>query len=146
MFQRTEGWPIVGVMPFQVYGPGQPSRSVLGAALQAAQAGDNFPMTSGEQKRDWIYIEDVVAGLLAAARAMAVEGETLELGTGVATSVAEVVARLFELAGKGRVQVGALPQRPGEVAEQCAQAEATARLIGWRAQVGIEDGLKRLIL
>jgi nucleoside-diphosphate-sugar epimerase len=145
MFQRAEGWPIVGVMPFQTYGPGQPARTVLGAALRAAQAGENFPATSGEQARDWIYIDDVVEGILASARAENIEGETIELGTGVGTPVREVVTRLFEFVGQGRPLIGALPQRPGEVAEQIANAARTEQLIGWRAKVGIEAGLKKMM-
>lgn len=145
MFQRAEGWPILGVMPFQVYGPGQPERAVLGAALKAARSGENFPMTSGEQQRDWIYIDDVVDGILAAASTSAVEGETIELGTGISTPVRDVVLKLFELVGAGRALVGALPQRPGEAPKQIADAERTRRLTGWRAKVGIEEGLRRLI-
>jgi len=145
MFQRTEGWPIVGVMPFQVYGPGQPNRTVLGMALQAARAGSKFPMTSGEQKRDWVYIEDVVTGLLATANAPEVEGQTVELGTGQATSVRDVVSRLFELVGSGQPLIGALAPRPGEVPEQKANAAEAERLTGWRATTGLEAGLQRLI-
>lgn len=145
MFGRTEGWPIVGAMLYQVYGPGQPTRTVLGAALQAALAGESFAMTSGEQRRDWIYIEDVVAGLLAIARAENVNSETVALGTGVATSVREVIELLFAKVGRGQPLVGVLPQRPGEVPEQKADADQTESLIGWRATIGIDEGLKRLI-
>lgn len=144
MFYRTEGWPIVGAMLFQTYGPGQPERTVLGAALKAARAGENFPMTSGEQRRDWIYVDDAVDGITAVGRARDVDGETVELGTGIGTSVRDVAARVFQLAGKGRLLVGALPQRPGETPEQIADADRTERMIGWRAKVGLEAGLRRL--
>lgn len=145
MFVRTEGWPIVGVMPFQTYGPGQPTRTVLGAALKAARADDNFPLTSGEQRRDWIYIDDVVAGLLAAAEATGIDGETIELGTGVATPVHEVVTKLFEIVGQGKPLVGALPQRPGEVPLMVADAAKAERLTGWRAKIGVDEGLRKLV-
>jgi nucleoside-diphosphate-sugar epimerase len=145
MFHRTEGWLIAGVMLFQVYGPGQPERTVLGAALKAARAGEDFPMTPGEQRRDWIYIDDVLDGILATGRATAsVDGETVELGTGIGTPVRDVVTRLFQLMGKGKPLIGALPHRPGEAPEQIAGAERTERLTGWRAKVGIEEGLRRL--
>ncbi len=144
MFVRTEGWPIVGVMPFQTYGPGQPARTVLGAALKAARAGEKFPLTSGEQRRDWIYIDDVVDGLIAATNAEGIDGETVELGTGVATPVHEVVSKLFEMIGKGQPLIGALPQRPGEVPLMLADAAKTERLTGWRAKIGIDEGLRKL--
>jgi UDP-glucose 4-epimerase len=145
MFHRTEGWPVVGIMPFQVYGPGLPAKTVLGAALKAARADETFPMTSGEQRRDWIYIEDVVTGILAAATAPGIDGETVELGTGLGLPVKDVVIRLFELVGKGKPLVGALPARPGEVPLMIADADKAERLTGWRATIEIDEGLKRLI-
>jgi UDP-glucose 4-epimerase len=144
MFFRTEGWPVVGVMPFQTYGPGQPSRTVLGAALKAAQAGESFAMTRGEQQRDWIFIDDVVNGVLAAATAPDIAGKTVELGTGLATPVKDVVTRLFEIVGRGKPLVGMLASRPGEVPLMKADAEKAARLTGWRATIGIDEGLKKL--
>jgi nucleoside-diphosphate-sugar epimerase len=141
MFFRTQNFPITAVMPFQVYGRGLTGRSVLGAALKAARAGENFPTTSGEQVRDWIYIDDVVEGIIATSRAQNVEGQTIELGTGVGTPVRDVVKKIFDLAGRGQPLIGALPQRPGEVAQQIADAARSEKLIGWRAKVGLDEGL-----
>ncbi len=53
MYHRAYGWPIVGVMPFQTYGPGQPAQALIPSAIAAALRGDDFPMTQGEQQRDW---------------------------------------------------------------------------------------------
>jgi nucleoside-diphosphate-sugar epimerase len=145
MFQRTQGWPITAVMPFQVYGPGQPAKTVVGAALSAARAGEDFPTTPGEQMRDWIYIDDAVAGIIAASRADAVDGETIELGTGLGTPVREVVEKVFKLAGQGRPLIGALPQRPGEAPSQIANADRTEQLISWRARVSLDEGLRKVI-
>jgi nucleoside-diphosphate-sugar epimerase len=145
MYHRTRDWPITAVMPFQVYGPGQSLKTALGAAVSAARSGDSFPTTSGEQVRDWIYVDDVVGGIMATARSENVDGETVELGVGIGTAVSTVVERVFQLAGRGRPIIGALPQRPGEVPSQIADADRTERLIGWRAKVGLEEGLRKII-
>lgn len=145
MYQRTQGWPITAVMPFQVYGPEQPAKTIIGAAVTAAKAGENFPTTPGEQMRDWVYIDDVVAGIIAASRAGRIDGRTIELGTGVGTSVREVVEKVFKLAGQGRPLIGALPPRPGEPPSQIADAGLTEQLIDWRAGVGLDEGLKKVI-
>ncbi len=145
MFQRTQGWPITAVMPFQVYGPGQPAKTVVGAAVSAAKAGEDFPTTPGEQMRDWVYIDDVTAGIIAASRASRIDGRTIELGTGLGTSVREVVEKVFKLAGQGRPLIGALPQRPGEPPSQIADADTTEQLIDWRARVSLDEGLRRVI-
>lgn len=142
-YYRAHGTPVVVARPFNVYGPGQDARALVAAAVQAALADQDLPTTPGEQRRDFVYIDDVVAGFMALALAEGIEGQSLDLGTGVGTPVRHVVERIFALAGsKGHPQIGALPYRPGLVREQVADAERTARFTGWRAAVPLEEGLQ----
>ncbi len=146
MYWRVYGLPVVIVRPFQVYGPGQPDRALIPAAVHAALAGEDFPMTPGEQERDFIYVDDVVDGLQAIAKAPGIEGQSLDLGTGQAHAVRQVVGRIWEMLGaRGRILPGALPYRLGEVMHLVADADRTARLTGWRAKIGLEEGLRRVI-
>ncbi len=146
MYARTAQWPIHGAMIFQAYGPGQPDRTLIPSAMAAAFAGADFPMTSGKQSKDWIHVEDIVAGIMRLATTELAPGATVELGTGIATDVAEVVRQIYQLVGRGgRPLAGMLPQRPGEVIEQVADAATTAELIGWQAQITLAEGLARLV-
>jgi nucleoside-diphosphate-sugar epimerase len=146
MYWRAHGLPVVTVRPFQVYGPGQIPHTLIPAAIRAALAGEDFPMTPGEQERDFIYVEDVVEGMLVTAQAPGIEGQSLDLGTGQAHTVRQVVERVWAMTGaQGHVLAGALPYRPAEVMRLAADADRTARLTGWRARVGLEEGLKRTI-
>ncbi len=146
MYSRSAGWPILGATVFQAYGSGQPPNTLVTSAARAALNGEPFPMTSGEQKKDWIYIEDVVRGLVAVLETELPPGITVELGTGQATSVRAVVEKIFALAGGGgQPQPGTLPDRPGEPEEQIADSERTRRLVGWRASYTLEDGLQEFL-
>lgn len=146
MYVRTAGWPIHGAMIFQAYGPGQAPNLLVPAALRAALAGEDFPMTGGEQSKDWIHVDDVADGILALLAADLPPGITVELGTGTATPVAVVAQRLFALAGRGgRPLPGKLPGRPGEAPLQVADAGRTASLINWRASIALVEGLARLV-
>ena len=82
---------------------------------------------------------------MAVAGAGNIEGETIEIGTGIATPVRAVVARVFQLAGQGQPLIGALPQRPGETLEQVADASRAEKLTGWRTRIGIEEGLQKVL-
>ncbi|HEY4724053.1 MAG TPA: GDP-mannose 4,6-dehydratase, partial [Anaerolineae bacterium] len=146
MYWRTQGWPVVGAMPFQVYGPGQTPQALIPSAIEAALAGRDFPMTSGRQQRDWIYIDDVIDALIAMGKANRFDFETIEIGSGVTSSVREVVELIYDLVGRGgRPLIGALPDRPGEVETQSADADAAAAVLGWRAQISLEAGLRKTI-
>jgi nucleoside-diphosphate-sugar epimerase len=146
MYARTRGWPIIGAMPFQTYGPGQGTNYLVSGAVAAALAGKDFPITAGEQEKDWIDIGDVVDGLLALAEADLAPGTSLELGTGDLASVAAVVEKIYDLVGgAGKPLIGALPSRAGEVQAHAADVDRTREMIGWEARTTLDQGLLRTI-
>lgn len=145
MYARTRDWPISGAMIFQAYGPGQPAHTLVPAAFRAALAGQPFPMSSGQQRRDWIYIEDVVRGLLAAIEAPLAPGVTVELGSGMGTPVEAVVRQIYRKVGRGGTPLlGAKPDRPGEVAVQVADVAGNRPRFRWEAAYSLSEGLDRI--
>lgn len=145
MYARRLQWPINGAMIFQAYGPGQADNTLVPSAFAAATDGRNFPMTSGSQERDWIYIDDVVSGLVTLAEKGIEGGESVDLGTGQTATVLEVVKAIYSLVDQGgRPLPGALAERPGEVARQIARAHETEEKIGWRATTSLSAGLDRM--
>jgi UDP-glucose 4-epimerase len=146
MYWRAHGLPVVTARLFQVYGPGQPDHTLVPAAMLAALAGADLPMTPGEQERDFIYVDDVVDGLLVAADATGIEGQSLDLGTGQVHTLRRVVEHIWSMAGaQGQILPGALRYRPSEVMHLVADADRTARLTGWRATTSLESGLRRTL-
>ena len=119
--------------------------SVLDTIYAALHDAD-FPMTGGEQQRDFVYVDDVARGLIAALRAPHVEGRALDLGTGTLYRVLDVVERIWALTqSRGRIQAGALSYRPGEVSAIPANAHRTRMLTGWEAAVKLDEGLRLTI-
>ncbi len=146
MYARTQGWPLVGAMLFQVYGPGQSTKNVVPAAIEAALAGKDFPMSSGRMQRDWIYLDDVIDALLALVQADRFDIESIEIGTGNLLSARDVVAKVYSLVGRGgRPLLGALPDRPGDVDMQHADVEVTKLILNWEPRVTIDAGLRLTI-
>jgi nucleoside-diphosphate-sugar epimerase len=143
MYWRAHQVPVTTIRPFQVYGPGQPDRTLVPSAMRAALLGEDFPMTPGEQVRDFAFAEDVADGMIATADTEGIEGERLDLGTGIGSPVRRVVEHIWALAdAEGSIQPGALPYRSNTPMHLVADAERTARLTGWRATVPLLEGLK----
>jgi len=146
MYTQTKKWPIAGAVIFQAYGPDQAEHTLIPAAMKAALAGEGFPMTSGAQRRDWIYVDDVASGLTAAMESDLDPGASVDIGTGKATSVLEMVEKIYRLANRGGKPVsGALPDRPGEASKQVANVTLTEQLIGWQPATSIDSGLARVM-
>jgi nucleoside-diphosphate-sugar epimerase len=145
-FWHMHRLPVVTARLFQVYGPGQAERALVPAAICAALAGSDFAMTPGEQVRDFVYVDDVVEGMLVAAMAPGVDGQSLDLGTGIGRVVREVVERIWTLAaGRGAPLIGALRYRDSEAMRLVADADRTGRLIDWRARTNLDEGLRQTI-
>jgi UDP-glucose 4-epimerase len=94
----------------------------------------------GKQTRDYIYVGDVVAAMLAAA-----ESETtgpVNIGTGVETDVLELVSALGELGDGGDFAPEFAPPRTGEVARISIDPARAASELGWTPQMGLKEGLR----
>jgi UDP-glucose 4-epimerase len=95
----------------------------------------------GDQTRDFVFVEDLCAGLLAAATTPEAPGEIFQLGSGVETSIAELVAALGELAGEP-VAIDRRPARRGEVARSFSSIDKSRRVLGLGDPVALRDGLR----
>ena len=146
MYHRLWGCPVVGVRPFGVYGPGQRPPAFLPTLILSALQGCDFPMTQGNQVRDLIYVEDVVAGMLRAATVPGIEGQLFNLCSGEGISLAELAQRVLTLMDNPiRVKLGALPYRPGQIWHLVGDNSQAGQVLGWQPTVSLDDGLRRTI-
>lgn len=145
MFRALYGTPVVIVRPFMTYGPKQNENKVIPYVISSLSRGTAPQLTSGDWQVDWIYVDDVIDGFLAAAQASDVEGCTIDLGSGVLVSMREVVRKLVKLVDNGvEPRFGAVPDRPLEQVRVADTANAYAKL-GWKPLTALEDGLQRTI-
>jgi dTDP-glucose 4,6-dehydratase len=145
---RSQGLPIVVVRPFNTYGPRQSARAVIPTIIAQALAGGTLRLGSLEPARDLTFVEDTAAAFLDAARCDRAVGLTVQLGTGAAVTVREIVEMVGELVGRELV-VEPDPARvrpPTSEVDLLLSDPARARsLWGWRPEVTLREGLERTI-
>ncbi len=102
--------------------------------------GDDYPTPDGTGIRDYIHVQDLAEGHVAAVRALLRQPDsfTLNLGTGRGSSVLEVV-RSFETASGKAVPYKVVARRPGDVAEYYADPSLAEATLGWRARYSLHD-------
>lgn len=103
--------------------------------------GDDYPTKDGTGERDYIHVEDLAAGHLAALTRLAQTDEpisTWNLGTGHGTSVLEML-HAFERAVGHELPHRVVGRRPGDVAVSYADPTRANRELGWRATRSIDD-------
>ncbi|MCB0997486.1 MAG: UDP-glucose 4-epimerase GalE [Acidimicrobiales bacterium] len=109
----------------------------VGRLPELAIFGDDYPTPDGTCLRDYIHVVDLARGHLAALEHLRPGVGVYNLGTGVATSVKQVVAAATSAVG-APIPSRVAPRRPGDVAAVYADPARAAAELGWRAELDIE--------
>jgi UDP-glucose 4-epimerase len=134
---------------FNAYGPGQSLRPshppVVPALLRQALGGGSIIVHSdGRQRRDFVYVDDVVRALTAAAVAPNVNRLVINIGSGVPTSINELVAVVGRVLGRDLTPLRVTAESGG-VSHLCAALERAAERLGYAPQISLEEGIRRTI-
>jgi len=140
--------PVATIRPFNTYGPGQSARAVIPTIVSQALAGDTIRIGSTDPKRDFNYVDDTVAGFLAVASNDAALGEVINIGSGRTVSIAHVIEEISRILGK-KFEIVTDPARirpeKSEVGLLLADTRKAERLLGWKPEVPLEEGLRRTV-
>jgi UDP-glucose 4-epimerase len=139
----------VALRYFNVFGPRQSPNSAYAAVipnfLQAALLRRRAAIYGdGGQTRDFVYVENVVDANILAASAPAedVSGWVLNVGAGQSTSLLALLQMIGSVTGRA-LEYSVCPPRPGDVRDSLADLNRARRLLGYRARVPLEEGLRR---
>jgi len=146
MFHALYGLPVVMTRVFMVYGPAQRDLSKLIPYVTLSLLQGRVPkISSGSRLVDWIYVDDVVDGLLSAAAAPGIEGSTIDIGSGSLVAIREVVEHIENMVnGSSRASFGALQDRPLEPV-RVADVAKTYSSTGWKPANSLEAGLRTTV-
>lgn len=146
MFYALYQTPVVNARVFMVYGPGQKDLLKLIPYVTLSLLRNNAPKVStGKRQVDWIYVEDVVEGLLMIMQSPGIEGNTVDLGSGALVPVRTVVEKISKMINaKVQPLFGAIGERPMEQ-NRVAQIKNTHTMIGWKPTTSLEKGLENTI-
>lgn len=140
---RSHGLPVAVVRPANVYGPRQDASGEGGVVAKFCRQllqGELLTIHGqGQQTRDFVYVTDVAAGIVAA---MQQGSGAYNLGTGSELAVRELAIRVGSVAGQVP-RVGYEPLRPGDLQRSSLSVVRARRELGWEPQVPLDDGLRQ---
>jgi UDP-glucose 4-epimerase len=145
LFNRLYDSPVVIARPFVGYGPGQPADKLIPYVISQLINGEQPKLSSGSWKTDWIYIDDMVEGVLRCALVPGIEGCTVDIGTGELTSVRDIVEKIVTLLEPTvKPQFGVLPDRFSEHTP-VANTSYSWEKLHWKATTNLDEGLRRTV-
>lgn len=141
-FAKTFTKPIVTVRPFSVYGVGEAQFRFIPTIIKHLQSQKvmDFDQLG---VHDWIYIDDLISGIgTIVDNARVLSGEVVNIGTGIQTSNIVIEKMLAKLAGKS-LNVNYFNNMRPDDSPVWVDGSRKLRLLGWKPQVSLEEGLKR---
>lgn len=149
-FFKTWDFPTIVIRPFNTFGPrshfeGDAGEVIPKCIVRALGGRELLVFGDGSQTRDFTYVEDTAAALIAAVECDQAIGQTLNIGSEFEISIRDLAQKIIGLVGNksARIEYGA--SRPGDVGRLFADCSRFRTLTGWKAAVSFEQGMNRTI-
>jgi nucleoside-diphosphate-sugar epimerase len=108
---------------------------------QALRGGTLVVHSDGQQTRDYVYVDDVTAAMVAAATAPGLNGLVINVGSSTETSVRDLVRLVLEITGS-KANVVYNSQTEGGVSRMCADLLLAAEKLNYKPAIPLEEGLQ----
>jgi dolichol-phosphate mannosyltransferase len=149
-YGKVRGIPCVNLRLFSIYGPWEEPDRFIPMLIEHGRNGSLPPLVNPRTSRDFVYIDDCIEALIRSANMASdpdVRGSSINIGTGVKTTIEEVVqiAR-DELAIVAQPVWGSMENRTWDEADWFGNYTLAEKLIGWRPKKSLIDGLRSTIL
>jgi UDP-glucose 4-epimerase len=149
-YHTTYGLPTVVVRPFNAYGPrshheGDSGEVIPKFIVRAKNGLAPLIFGDGSQTRDFTYVDDSARGIAAAGLAPEAVGRTLNVGNGREITVSELAGIVTAAAGRPDLEPEHHPDRPGDVRRLYSDSARAADVLGWKPEVGLREGIERLL-
>ncbi|MGY2082101.1 NAD-dependent epimerase/dehydratase family protein [Modestobacter sp. SYSU DS0657] len=142
LYGKTRGLPVVSLRFHTVYGPGQRPDMAIHRLINSAISGDIFELYGARNfVRDFTYVDDIVAGCIAAADSPDALGHVINLAGGSSVSMQELVDLIGKVAG---MPVNLVDRQPvaGDVRVTGGSIKKANRLLGWFPTVKLAEGIE----
>jgi UDP-glucose 4-epimerase len=146
---KLSGFETVALRVFNVYGPGQPIPPAHAPVIpqvvqQILGRGSVIINGDGNQTRDFVYIDDVVEALIAAAQAANVDQQIINIGSGEETSINELVASMAAIIGV-KPSILYNSEALGGIGRLVADVSKAHQLLKYRPRIRMEIGLRNML-
>ena len=139
-------FPAVIMRLYQVYGENQDLNRFIPIVIDACLKNKSFPCSEGKQKRDFIYIDDLVdAFIKIMLKKNNINGEIFNIGTGKAYQLKEIISHIMKICKGGRPLYGKIKLRPDESLTSYPLIGKAKKILKWYPKNNLYSGLKKTI-
>ena len=141
---REKGMPVCSARLFSVYGERERPEKLYPKLIKSIAEDKEFTLYegSGDHKRSYTYVGDIVEGLVRIIGNPQVNGQIFNLGTETSITTGEGIRTIEEIMGK-KAKIVSAPRRAGDQMETRASIEKAKILLGYEPKTPVKEGLRR---
>ena len=143
--KKKYNFPTTILRLYLVYGPYQDVNRIIPFTIMKAIHNKKFDCSSGNQLRDFTYIDDLVTVIIKIIKSKNLNGEIINIGSGKPLSIKKLIIKICKLSKGGQPQFGKIPLRKDEILKLYPNLSKIKKLIKWKTKVNIDQGLKKTI-
>ncbi len=146
MFYNVYGTRVTILRSFNLYGMYQPSERVIPYIIIKLLNNEEVPLTKGEQKREFNYVDDLLDAILRSLNSNKSIGKTLNIGCGISISIKDVAMLIAKKLDRiDNLKLGALDYRKNEIWDMYCDNSLARDTLNWEPKVSLEEGLEKTI-
>ena len=142
---KSKKFPAVVLRLYLAYGPKQDLNRFLPIVINGCLKNKKFPCSSGNQFRDFVYIDDVVNVILKSLTNKKVRGKIINVGSGKPMKIKKIINYLKILLNGGFPEFGKIKFRKDEILKIYPNVKKSKDLLKWQAKMSFEKGIKKTI-
>lgn len=145
MLNKTHKFPVIILRLFLVYGIGQKNDRFIPQVIEGCIKKKSFPVSSGNQIRDFCYIDDVVKAIISSLRNKKSFGEVINIASGNPVKIKHVINSIIKKVGFGKADFGKIKYRDFENMKLYADVTKAKKLLNWKPAITLDQGLNLII-
>lgn len=142
---KKKKFPIFIIRPYQVYGPNQDSNKLIPFVINQSLKDNNFPCSSGNQFRDFLYISDFVSCIRLFLKNKVHSGQVFNVGYGKPLKIKNVIKSINNKIKLGKPLFGKINLRKEEQKFIYPNIDKTKKILRWRPKIKFDNGINKTI-
>lgn len=146
LYGKAFGYPVCILRLSSCYGPGQAPERLIPSIILSCLKAKPIRINSGNQKRDFLYVEDAVEGILQSLVRKTAVGQLINIGARKSYRFVDIAKKIKKLTGSNSaIILRQVPDRPAEASHWKCDSTKAEKLLGWKERCPLEDGLLKTI-
>ena len=142
---KKKNFPSTVIRLYLVYGPRQDINRVIPITIKNSILNKKFDCSSGNQFRDFIFIDDVIRAILKTLKNKNTNGEIINIGSSKPIKIKSLIHNICFLLGTGKPIFGKVKMRKDEILHLYPNINKAKKILNWQPKTNLNAGLKKTI-